>query len=54
MKGRYPTDQGFDEWYGIANTTDESGVHPRRRILIRRWSNRRRFARRAGENNRWT
>ncbi|MCM5664117.1 arylsulfatase [Galbibacter mesophilus] len=24
MKGRYPTDQGFDEWYGIANTTDES------------------------------
>ena len=22
--GRYPTDQGFDEWYGIANTTDES------------------------------
>ncbi|MEP0713134.1 arylsulfatase [Algoriphagus sp.] len=24
MKGRYPTDQGFDDWYGIANTTDES------------------------------
>lgn len=24
MPGRYPTDQGFDEWYGIANTTDES------------------------------
>ncbi len=22
--GRLPTDQGFDEWYGIANTTDES------------------------------
>ena len=22
--GRYPTDQGFDEWYGILNTTDES------------------------------
>lgn len=22
--GRYPTDQGFDVWYGIANTTDES------------------------------
>jgi arylsulfatase len=22
--GRFPTDQGFDEWYGIANTTDES------------------------------
>ncbi|EGQ8469238.1 arylsulfatase [Vibrio alginolyticus] len=24
QKGRFPTDQGFDEWYGIANTTDES------------------------------
>ncbi len=23
-EGRLPTDQGFDEWYGIANTTDES------------------------------
>ncbi|MGF1905031.1 sulfatase-like hydrolase/transferase [Aliivibrio salmonicida] len=23
-KGRYPTDQGFDYWYGIANTTDEA------------------------------
>ena len=23
-KGRFPTDQGFDEWYGIANTTDEA------------------------------
>lgn len=22
--GRYPTDQGFDIWYGIPNTTDES------------------------------
>ena len=22
--GRYPTDQGFDEWYGIPNSTDES------------------------------
>lgn len=22
--GRFPTDQGFDEWYGIANTTDEA------------------------------
>ncbi len=21
--GRYPTDQGFDEWYGIPNSTDE-------------------------------
>lgn len=24
MTGRFPTDQGFDHWYGIANTTDES------------------------------
>ena len=24
MPGRFPTDQGFDEWYGIPNTTDES------------------------------
>ena len=23
-RGRFPTDQGFDEWYGVANTTDES------------------------------
>jgi arylsulfatase len=23
-QGRYPTDQGFDEWYGIPNSTDES------------------------------
>ena len=23
-KGRYPTDQGFEEWYGIPNTSDES------------------------------
>jgi arylsulfatase len=22
--GRFPTDQGFEEWYGIPNTTDES------------------------------
>lgn len=22
--GRYPTDRGFDEWYGIPNSTDES------------------------------
>jgi arylsulfatase len=22
--GRWPTDQGFDEWYGVTNTTDES------------------------------
>ena len=24
VSGRFPTDQGFDEWYGVANTTDES------------------------------
>lgn len=24
IEGRFPTDQGFDHWYGIANTTDES------------------------------
>ncbi len=24
INGRFPTDQGFDEWYGIANTTDEA------------------------------
>ena len=24
VKGRYPTDQGFDESYGVLNTTDES------------------------------
>ena len=23
-EGRFPTNQGFDEWYGIPNTTDES------------------------------
>ena len=38
-KGRYPTDQGFDEWYGIPNSSDESfwpdndlyreGTHPK-------------------------
>ena len=37
-EGRFPTDQGFDEWYGIPNSSDESawpddtrfreGVHP--------------------------
>jgi len=37
-KGRYPTDQGFDEWFGIPNSSDESywpdndlyraGTHP--------------------------
>ena len=25
IEGRLPTDQGFDEWYGIRNTTDEAG-----------------------------
>ncbi len=24
IQGRFPTDQGFDEWYGIPDTTDES------------------------------
>lgn len=24
VKGRFPTDQGFDEWFGIPNTTDEA------------------------------
>jgi len=24
QQGRWPTDQGFDEWYGIPNTTDEA------------------------------
>jgi len=24
VDGRFPTDQGFDEWYGIPNTTDEA------------------------------
>ena len=24
IPGRIPTDQGFDEWYGVANTTDEA------------------------------
>jgi len=23
-KGRFPTDQGFDEWYGIPNSSDEA------------------------------
>jgi arylsulfatase A-like enzyme len=25
VEGRLPTDQGFDEWFGIKNTSDESG-----------------------------
>ncbi len=25
IEGRLPTDQGFDEWFGIKNTTDEAG-----------------------------
>ena len=24
--GRFPTDQGFDEWYGVPNSTDESAL----------------------------
>ena len=41
-KGRYPTDQGFDEWYGIPNSSDEAfwpdsdnfreGVHPQAKL----------------------
>ena len=41
-EGRYPTDQGFDEWYGIPNSSDESfwadsdlfreGIHPQVRL----------------------
>jgi arylsulfatase len=27
--GRFPTDQGFDEWYGIHNSTDESTYYGR-------------------------
>jgi arylsulfatase len=27
--GRFPTDQGFDEWYGIPNSTDEAPYHER-------------------------
>ncbi len=27
--GRFPTDQGFDEWYGIPNSTDEATYHSR-------------------------
>ena len=23
-EGRYPTDQGFDEWYGIPNSSDQA------------------------------
>ena len=26
--GRFPTDQGFDEWYGIPDTTDEPCGRP--------------------------
>ena len=28
-EGRFPTDQGFDEWYGIHNSTDEATYHSR-------------------------
>jgi arylsulfatase len=24
LEGRFPTDQGFDEWYGVPNSSDES------------------------------
>ena len=26
VEGRLPTDQGFDEWFGIKNTSDEAGI----------------------------
>ena len=26
-EGRFPTDQGFDEWYGIPNSTDEAAYY---------------------------
>lgn len=26
-EGRFPTDQGFDEWYGVPNSTDESAYY---------------------------
>jgi len=25
VEGRLPTDQGFDQWFGVKNTTDEAG-----------------------------
>ena len=28
VEGRLPTDQGFDEWFGIKNTSDEAGYSP--------------------------
>lgn len=31
-EGRYPNDQGFDEWYGIPNSSDES-LWPQRKDL---------------------
>ena len=30
VPGRFPTDQGFDEWYGIPDTTDETLCPPSR------------------------
>jgi len=32
-EGRYPNDQGFDEWYGIPNSSDES-MWPQQAALI--------------------
>ena len=31
-EGRFPTDQGFDEWYGVPNSTDEVRVFVAGRI----------------------
>ncbi|MGL6259019.1 arylsulfatase [Vibrio sp. WXL103] len=35
-QGRYPTDQGFDEWYGIPNSSDESNW-PHQQQFIEVW-----------------
>ena len=47
-QGRFPTDQGFDEWFGIPNSSDESywpnndlfrpGVHPQVKYQVRHGS----------------
>jgi arylsulfatase len=60
-EGRFPTDQGFDEWYGIPNSSDESawpddtlGVvwssasERRSGVEIRHWSRSRLLSRSSG------
>jgi arylsulfatase len=44
VAGRFPTDQGFDEWYGIANTTDMSRLTQQDSSLIQKQSKRRIFS----------